>query len=168
MINVGVSEIELAIRLLLAALLGYAVGLERQMSGHPAGDRTFALTSLGAAIFALISLKAFAAGDSRVAAGVVSGLGFLGAGMIIRTQGREIKGLTTAAGIWSMGAIGLAVGSGMYILGIFSTLLVLFLLASERIFHIDDRLAARRKALRERQKMGHDQHEDKPPEEFPR
>jgi putative Mg2+ transporter-C (MgtC) family protein len=146
--NVGVPEFELVLRLLLAALLGYVVGLERQYTGHPAGDRTFALTSLGAAIFALISLKAFSSGDSRVAAGVVTGLGFLGAGMIIRTQGREVKGLTTAAGIWSMGAVGLAVGSGMYILGIFSTLLVLFLLASERILHIDERLAAKRKALR--------------------
>jgi putative Mg2+ transporter-C (MgtC) family protein len=148
MINVGIPEFELVLRLLLSAFLGYVIGLERQYTGHPAGDRTFALTSLGSAIFALISLKAFAAGDSRVAAGVVTGLGFLGAGMIIRTQGREIKGLTTAAGIWSMGAVGLAVGSGMYVLGILSTLLVLFLLASERILHIDARLEARRKAVR--------------------
>lgn len=141
----GVPEYEMILRLLLAALLGYVVGLERQLSGHPAGDRTFALTSMGAAIFALISLKAFAANDSRIAAGVVTGLGFLGAGMIIRTEGREIKGLTTAAGIWSMGAIGLALGSGMYIMGVISTLLVLFLLSSERIFHIDARLSPRRK-----------------------
>jgi putative Mg2+ transporter-C (MgtC) family protein len=153
MINIGVPEVELVIRLLLAALVGYVIGLERKFSGHPAGDRTFALTCLGAAIFALISLKGFGAGDSRIAAGVVSGLGFLGAGMIIRTHGSEIKGLTTAAGIWSVGAVGLALGSGMYILGIFSGLLVLFLLASERILHIDERLSDRRRDLR-RQKQG--------------
>jgi len=135
-----IPELELIIRLVLAAFLGYLIGLERQLTGHPAGDRTFALTSLGAALFTIISLKAFPVGDSRVAAGVVTGLGFLGAGMIIRTQGREIKGLTTAAGIWAAGAIGLAVGSGMYIMGIGSAILVLFLLSSERLLHIDQHI----------------------------
>jgi putative Mg2+ transporter-C (MgtC) family protein len=135
-----IPEFELIVRLVLAAFLGYMIGLERQITGHPAGDRTFALTSLGAAMFTIISLKAFPVGDSRVAAGVVTGLGFLGAGMIIRTQGREIKGLTTAAGIWAVGAIGLAIGSGMYIMGVGSTILVLFLLSSERLLHIDQHI----------------------------
>jgi putative Mg2+ transporter-C (MgtC) family protein len=160
MLNVGVPEFDLIVRLLLAALVGYVISLERKLSGHPAGDRTFALTCLGAAIFALISLKGFAAGDSRIAAGVVSGLGFLGAGMIIRTHGSEIKGLTTAAGIWSVGAVGLALGSGMYILGIASAVLVLFLLASERVLHIDERLAVRRKDLRRQREGDSEPHDD--------
>jgi putative Mg2+ transporter-C (MgtC) family protein len=140
-----IPEFELMVRLALAAFLGYVIGLERQITGHPAGDRTFSLTSVGAALFTIISLKAFPVGDSRVAAGVVTGLGFLGAGMIIRTQGREIKGLTTAAGIWAAGAIGLAIGSGMYITGIFSAILVLFLLSSERLLHIDEHINRWRK-----------------------
>jgi putative Mg2+ transporter-C (MgtC) family protein len=135
-----IPELELMLRLMLAAFLGYSIGLERQLTGHPAGDRTFSLTAVGAALFTIISLRAFPVGDSRVAAGVVTGLGFLGAGMIIRTQGREIKGLTTAAGIWAAGAIGLAIGSGMYITGIFSAILVLFLLSSERLLHIDQHI----------------------------
>jgi len=145
-------EFQMVMRLLLAAFLGYLIGLERQLTGHPAGDRTFALTSLGAALFSIISLKAFPVGDSRVAAGVVTGLGFLGAGMIIRTQGREIKGLTTAAGIWAAGAIGLAIGSGMYITGTFSAILVLFLLSSERLLHIDERINDWRKKRKDQSK----------------
>ncbi len=147
-----IPEFELMVRLALAAFLGYAIGLERQLTGHPAGDRTFSLTAVGAALFTIISLKAFPIGDSRVAAGVVTGLGFLGAGMIIRTQGREIKGLTTAAGIWAAGAIGLAIGSGMYITGIFSTILVLFLLLSERLLHIDENIDNWRKKRKNQSK----------------
>jgi putative Mg2+ transporter-C (MgtC) family protein len=147
-----IPEFELMLRLALAAFLGYAIGLERQITGHPAGDRTFSLTAVGAALFTIISLKAFPVGDSRVAAGVVTGLGFLGAGMIIRTQGREIKGLTTAAGIWAAGAIGLAIGSGMYITGIFSAVLVLFLLSSERLLHIDENINRWRKKRKDQGK----------------
>jgi putative Mg2+ transporter-C (MgtC) family protein len=147
-----IPEFELMLRLALAALLGYSIGLERQLTGHPAGDRTFSLTAVGAALFTIISLKAFPVGDSRVAAGVVTGLGFLGAGMIIRTQGREIKGLTTAAGIWAAGAIGLAIGSGMYITGIFSAILVLFLLSSERLLHIDQNINNWRKNRKNQRK----------------
>ena len=137
-------NLELIARLVLAAFLGYLIGFERRWTGHPAGDRTFALTSLGAAMFAVISLRAFPVGDSRIAAGVVTGLGFLGAGMILKSQEMEVRGLTTAAGIWTVGAIGLAAGGGQYILAVAGALLTLFLLASERLLHIDERIDRRR------------------------
>ncbi|MBP1692320.1 MAG: MgtC/SapB transporter, partial [Chloroflexi bacterium] len=140
-----VFDIELIIRLVLAAILGYAIGLERRLTGHAAGDRTFALTALGSAMFAVISLRAFPEGDTRIAAGVVTGLGFLGAGMILKGQEREVKGLTTAAGIWTVGAVGLAAGAGAYGIAIVGAALTLFLLASEQLLHIDQRIQARRK-----------------------
>lgn len=96
-----VSEWELAGRLILAAFLGFLIGLERGLSkGQAAGERTHALVALGAAAFALICGRAFPGGDTaRVSAGVVTGIGFLGAGMILKREGAKIEGLTTAAGI---------------------------------------------------------------------
>jgi putative Mg2+ transporter-C (MgtC) family protein len=152
-------ELELVSRLILAAFLGFVIGLERELTGQPAGERTHALASLGAATFAVISFKAFPGGDTaRVAAGVVTGLGFLGAGMILKEGGREVHGLTTAAGIWAVGAIGLAIGAGMYLLGIASAVLVGFILASERVLRIDERLA------RWRLRKTKDPQESKPPD----
>ena len=112
------------------------------MTGQPAGERTHALVALGATGFALISGSAFPGGDTaRVAAGVVTGLGFLGAGMILKKRGEGVQGLTTAAGIWAVGAIGLAIGAGMYLLGITTAALVGLILASERALNLDERLA---------------------------
>lgn len=137
-----VSEWELVGRVVLAAVLGYLIGLERELTGQPAGERTHALVALGAAAFALISGRAFPGGDTaRVAAGVVTGLGFLGAGMILKRRGEGVQGLTTAAGIWAVGAIGLAVGAGMYLLGITTAALVGLILASDRALNLDQRLA---------------------------
>lgn len=131
-------------RLVLAAFLGMLIGLERELVGQPAGERTHALASLGAAAFGLISLLSFPAGDqARVAAGVVTGLGFLGAGMILKKDGR-VEGLTTAAGIWAVGAIGLAIGAGLYLLGLVTALLVGVILALERVLRIDKYLARSR------------------------
>ena len=139
-----IFDLELILRLVVAAFLGYVIGLERRLTGHPAGDRTFALTSLGAALFTVVSLKAFPVEDARIAAGVVTGLGFLGAGMILKGQEKEVKGLTTAASIWTVGAIGLAVGAGSYGLAIAAAALTLILLASETLLHVDQRIEARR------------------------
>ena len=137
-----VSEWELVGRVVLAAVLGYLIGLERELTGQPAGERTHALVCLGAAAFSLISSSAFPGGDAaRVAAGVVTGLGFLGAGMILKRGGEGVQGLTTAAGIWAVGAIGLAVGAGMYLLGITTAALVGLILASDRALKLDQRLA---------------------------
>lgn len=147
-------DMEIVVRLVLAAFLGFVIGLEREFAGQPAGERTHTLVALGAATFALISANAFPEGDaSRVAAGVVTGLGFLGAGMILKTGGEEVHGLTTAAGVWAVGAIGLAIGSGMYQLGITSALLVGVVLVSERILKIDERLARLRERSKRRKKQ---------------
>jgi len=139
------SDWELVGRLVLAALLGFSIGLEREIRGQAAGERTHALVALGAAAFALISGRAFPGGDTaRVAAGVVTGIGFLGAGMILKKEGVRIEGLTTAAGIWAVGAIGLAIGAGMYLLGIVAAVLVGLILAAESVLKLDKRLERRR------------------------
>ena len=141
----AVSEGELVARLILAAVLGFLIGLEREFRGQAAGERTHALVALGSAAFALISGRAFPGGDTaRVAAGVVTGLGFLGAGMILKREGERIEGLTTAAGLWAVGSIGLAIGAGMYLLGTVTAALVGLILTAESILRLDERLERRR------------------------
>lgn len=142
-----VSDWELVGRVVLAAVLGYLIGLEREFRGQAAGERTHALVALGAAAFALISGRAFPGGDTaRVAAGVVTGIGFLGAGMILKKEGAKIEGLTTAAGLWAVGSMGLAIGAGMYLLGTVTAALVGLILAAESILRLDERLERRRAA----------------------
>ena len=123
-------QIDLCIRVTVAAVLSSLIGFERERQGHSAGLRTHMLVGLGAALFTALSLFAFEGGDpGRVAAQIVTGVGFLGAGTIIQRRERHTPhGLTTAAGIWAVSAIGMACGVGAYVLGIFSTLLILFVL----------------------------------------
>ncbi|MDY6907378.1 MAG: MgtC/SapB family protein [Chloroflexota bacterium] len=122
-------EIDMLLRLLLAVVLGAIIGFERQHAGKPAGLRTHMMVCIGAALFTIASIYGFGGGDpSRVAAGVVVGIGFLGAGTIIRTQEGVLHGLTTASGIWVVAAIGLAAGAGLYILAPVTTLIVLIVL----------------------------------------
>ena len=120
-------ELELPIRLVGAALLGAAIGYERELRGKGAGVRTHLLVALGSALFMIISQYGFPDADrfdaARVAAGVVGGLGFLGGGIIMKN--RHISGLTTAAGLWVTGAMGLSMGSGMYELAVLCTILIL-------------------------------------------
>jgi putative Mg2+ transporter-C (MgtC) family protein len=125
------NEYEFYGRLILALFLGMALGIERTISGKRAGMRTFALVSLGSCFFMVISellghnmISAQQFDPTRIAAAIVTGVGFLGAGVIIFHQ--ELKGLTTAAGLWVASAIGVAVGSGLYTLSIFATFLALF------------------------------------------
>ncbi|MGB2630755.1 MAG: MgtC/SapB family protein [Candidatus Omnitrophota bacterium] len=127
------------VRLFLAALFGAFVGLEREIHGRAAGLRTHILVALGSALFMITSLLVGASyghlGDvdpSRIAAGVVTGIGFLGAGAIIRF-GASIRGLTTAASIWAVAAIGLAVGTGLYVAAGFTTFLVVAVLFLSRL-----------------------------------
>jgi len=126
-------ELQMVIRLLTAAGLGAAIGYQREKAGKPAGLRTHVLIAVGAALFTVASVYGFGpAGDmSRVAAGVVAGIGFIGAGAIIhRGPGDIVGGLTTAATIWAVAAIGLAAGAGLYLVaGVTTgiTLVVLFL-----------------------------------------
>lgn len=122
------EEIEIAVRLLLAAVFGAAVGYERRSADKPAGLRTLSLVAMGSALFTIISAFGFESADqSRVAAQIVTGVGFLGAGTILRS-GVTVSGLTTAATIWATAAIGMAVGSGMYIASAAGTALILIIL----------------------------------------
>src|SRR5690606_5203999 len=119
-------------RLLVAVVLGGLLGYERESRGISAGLRTHMLVALGAAIFVLVPLEAGVsqADLSRVLQGVVTGVGFLGAGAIIKlNQEQEIKGLTTAASVWLTAAIGVAAGMGREMTAILSALLALFILA---------------------------------------
>ena len=113
-------EAEMVLRLLLAAGLGAAIGYQREKAHKPAGLRTHVLISLGAALFTIVSFYGFGWGadTSRVAAGVVAGIGFIGAGTIIRGGEGIIAGLTTAATIWAVAAIGLAAGAGLYLVSV--------------------------------------------------
>ena len=139
------TELETIGRLVLATVLGFVIGLEREAAGQAAGERTHALVALGSAAFGLLSITAFPGSDtSRVAAGVVTGLGFLGAGTILKSGDTHVRGLTTAAGMWAVGAIGLAIGSGMYLLGLATAIIAGAVLLSERVLRIGDRLARRR------------------------
>lgn len=122
--------LELPLRLLGAALLGAAIGYEREIRGKGAGLRTHMLVALGSALFMTISIYGFPDANrfdaSRVAAGVVGGLGFLCAGIIMKN--RHISGLTTAAGLWVTGAVGLGMGGGMYEMSILCTFLMILCL----------------------------------------
>ena len=116
-------EIEPIIKIVLAFILGALVGFEREISRKPAGLRTNSLVGLGAALFTILSYDAFPGGDpSRIAAGVVVGVGFLGAGTIVKTK-EKVRGLTTAATLWTVASIGVTVGAGYYALGIVATAL---------------------------------------------
>lgn len=123
------DEITLSLRLVVALVLSALIGLNREMEGHAAGLRTHMLVGLGAALFTIISIVGFPNGGvDRVAAQIVTGIGFLGAGAIARRDSSRPYGLTTAAGIWSVAAVGMAAGSGKYILATVGTALILITL----------------------------------------
>ena len=144
-----VSQLELTmvLRLIVAAILGGIVGMERGSGDRPAGFRTHILVCVGSALFMLVSIYGFddiapvttnleddigtRRDTARIAAQVVSGIGFLGAGTILH-EGLTIKGLTTAASLWIVSAIGLAVGSGMYLLSTVATMLTMLTLVTFR------------------------------------
>ncbi|HET7738826.1 MAG TPA: MgtC/SapB family protein [Tepidiformaceae bacterium] len=111
------DQVELVVRMLLAFGLGAAVGLEREFRGHEAGVRTMGLACLGAAIFGEVSS---AAGDSRIAAGVVQGVGFLAAGVVFQ-RGSGVIGLTTAVTVWVMAGIGLFVAEDLLLAAVLLT-----------------------------------------------
>ena len=121
------TELDITLRLAVAMLLGGVIGFEREYRAKDAGFRTHFLVALGSALFCIVSQYGFGfelKDSSRVAAQVVSGIGFLGAGTII-FQKNVVRGLTTAAGLWVTAAIGLACGTGMYLPAVVTTLMVL-------------------------------------------
>ncbi|MGH8103731.1 MAG: MgtC/SapB family protein [bacterium] len=115
-------------RALLAGVLGALVGWEREAHGREAGVRTYAAVTMGSCIFGLVSAHVAGADPTRISAQVVTGIGFLCAGVIVREQGR-ITGLTTAATIWAMSAVGLAIAYDLYILGVVTALIMYGLLS---------------------------------------
>lgn len=138
--SIEVNTIGSVYKLVLSMLLGAVVGYERKLKGQQAGVRTFSLIAMGATLAMLLSIyvpqvyMGLKNGDpGRIAAQVITGIGFLGAGAIIQMKG-SVRGLTTAAGIWMVAIIGMAVGLGMYWLSVFACLLILFILVQlERI-----------------------------------
>lgn len=123
------TELILLPRLLIATVLGGIIGYEREIHGRAAGIRTYAAVSLGAAMFTIINAHVPNLSDhTRIVSNIVTGIGFLGAGIIFRDAGnRLITGLTTAATLWATAAVGVAAGFGMYVISIFS-MAILFLL----------------------------------------
>lgn len=135
------DQVELFLRMLLAAGIGSMVGLQREYRGHEAGIRTTAMVCLGAAIFAELSRLI---GDSRIAAGVVQGIGFLGAGLIYQ-RGDSTQGVTTAATVWVTAALGLVIGNDLPVTGI---LLALALVVMLELAPLSDWVYARGRAQR--------------------
>ena len=123
-------ELEMVLRLIMATALGAIIGYQRERAAKPAGLRTHVLICVGAALFTIASLYGFgaAADPARIAAGIVAGIGFLAAGAIIRRDEGLVAGLTTAATIWVVAAIGLAVGAGLYLVSAVTTVLILIVL----------------------------------------
>ena len=126
-IGLGVVDYEVLIRLVVAAIVGGLIGLEREAVHKPAGVRTHMLVSLGAALFVLATLSIAPDEVGRIIAGIATGIGFLGAGTIFRSKD-NVKGLTTAASIWAAAAIGLTIGIGSYALAISAMILVILIL----------------------------------------
>jgi putative Mg2+ transporter-C (MgtC) family protein len=143
------------VRLTLAAVLGGIVGLEREISGHPAGLRTNILIATSSCLFTLLSIHAFplvgsAQDTARIAAQIVTGVGFLGAGAVIHTKG-AIYGLTTAATIWMVAAVGMAVATDLYLIGIITTIMTTVVLAL--LAPLSKKLADKAEARQKRQEQ---------------
>ncbi len=130
-------ELDIFLKIILAALLGGIIGLERELSHKEAGLRTNILIAMGSALITILSFKFAEVGKGgdpgRLAAQIVTGIGFLGAGAIIQAR-LAVHGLTTAATIWTVSAIGMTVGYGLYTLGLFMTLLVVVVLTAFKYF----------------------------------
>src|SRR5262249_29687759 len=126
------AQVVLIARACLAAALGFLIGWERHIHGSPAGDRTYALVAVGAAAFTTVGVTNFPATTEKLIAGIVTGVGFLGAGVIFRDRG-SVYGLTSAAGLWGTAAVGVVVGVGEAVAGIVLTGLVLLLLIWDRV-----------------------------------
>lgn len=118
---IGVLEMEFISMIVLALMLGFAIGAERESRGKDAGISTHIFVILGAALFSLLSSMVDPLSTSRIAAQIVTGIGFLGAGLIIR-NGLDVKNLTTAASLWVAAAIGMAIGFGFYTVAVLAAI----------------------------------------------
>ena|SRR3989338_2867617 len=125
-------DTEIILRLVLAAIASGLIGFEREKVHKPAGLRTLMLVGIGAALFVLVTLRAIPGEVVRIMAGIATGIGFLGAGAIFKDES-HVRGLTTAASIWAVAAIGITAGLGEYALMAVATILILFVLELNRI-----------------------------------
>ena len=134
------NELEFLISILIAVILGFAIGYERKLRFKEAGIRTHTIVCAGSALIMVVSKYGFGdsveADASRVAAQIVSGIGFLGAGIIIYRK-HEIHGLTTAAGVWATSGVGMATGAGLYIVATGATVIII---AIQCLFHVNCKL----------------------------
>jgi putative Mg2+ transporter-C (MgtC) family protein len=126
LVDIG-EQLDISLRLVVASLLGATIGFEREIHAHPAGMRTHLLVSLGSAAFTVLGifffLSAAPTDPSRIAAQIVSGIGFLGAGAILK-YGSSVRGLTTAASLWATAAVGMAAGAGAWVVAVVTTILI--------------------------------------------
>ena len=118
---------DIFLRLVLAVIAGGLIGLEREVVHKPAGIRTHMLVSLGSALFVLVTIETLPNEAARIIAGIATGIGFLGAGTIFRSKS-EVHGLTTAASIWAIAAVGFAIGFGYYLMTVVAVVLILIVL----------------------------------------
>ncbi len=128
------TNLDIVIRLALAMGAGAMVGIEREKTRHPAGMRTYMLVSIGSALITLVSLSMFPEDPTRITAAVISGIGFLGAGTIFRDR-NNVRGLTTAASIWVVAGLGVALGAGLYFMaavGAVAIMLTLYMVNIEK------------------------------------
>ncbi len=140
-------EITIILRTNLAVLLGLAIAWERKASGAPVRGKSIVLATMTCAALTAISIQVYGDGAARVVAGIVTGIGFLGAGMIMRSATGEVRGQTSAAGLWTMSLVGITVGSGHEILGILLTIMAYVIMAWEDwplVTRLRQRLARRK------------------------
>ena len=123
---------EVFLRLIAATIAGGIIGLEREVVHKPAGVRTHMLVSLGSALFVLVTIQEFKPDAARIIAGIATGIGFLGAGTIFKAK-NDVHGLTTAASVWAVSAVGLAIGLGYYLMTVTAAVLILVVLQLHRI-----------------------------------
>lgn len=130
--NLGL-DVSLVGRVALGTLLGFLVGWEREFRGSSAGDRTFSLIALGATALAVLGVENFPAAAEKVIAGIVTGIGFLGAGLIMRGDAGGVRGLTTAASLWATAAVGTLAGAGEPAIAVLLAALIVLVLESSHI-----------------------------------
>jgi len=133
------EQTSMIIQLLVALALGLVVGIEREFVGKEAGTKTYSLVTVGAALFTILSLDPNFPDPSRIIAQIVTGIGFIGAGLIIFHE-NKVHGLTTAAGLWTMAGVGVAVGMKHYVLAIVATIFVLFILYVLRKVRLEEKI----------------------------
>lgn len=136
-IMINPEQLNIVMKLIIALLLGLAVGIEREFVGKEAGTKTYSLVSLGAALFTILSFDPNFPDPSRIISQIITGIGFIGAGLIIFHE-NKVHGLTTAAGLWVMAGVGIAVGMGYYLTAGASVALILFILYALRKIRLEE------------------------------